>query len=119
MKYRLNFFAFVGIPYASHKRLLNINGYAKSILKTYKGPFIAEEVCEPIQLVYSKEKKQFTTLLHDTLNSLLASDANLKKDIDSNMGFLFGELENIFYFIVIHFLISSYYYYRRIMCARF
>lgn len=74
----------------SQKKLLNINGYAKFALKEYKGPLLSENECKPLQLTYSKEKTQFTTLLHDTLKSLLASETNLKKNIDSNMGFLYG-----------------------------
>ncbi|XP_077289951.1 FAST kinase domain-containing protein 4 isoform X1 [Arctopsyche grandis] len=79
------------IPFPCQKKLSNINGYA-SVMNNYKGPMLPKDLLKQFKFSYSKEKQEFVALLHGTLKSLLSSETNIKKNCNSEMGFLFDAM---------------------------
>ncbi|XP_003704994.2 FAST kinase domain-containing protein 4 isoform X1 [Megachile rotundata] len=70
-------------------KLLNIDAYAKYILKDYSGPLLNGTV-EPITKKYTTQKKLYLEMLEDTLKNVLPSPSYFRMNINTNMGFLLG-----------------------------
>lgn len=67
-------------------KLLNINAYAKYILKNYSGPFLSDTMT-PVVKNPSKQKKLYIEKLEDTLKNIVPSASYFKINVNTNMGF--------------------------------
>lgn len=68
-------------------KLLNINAYAKYILKDYSGPFINCTIIPLQASVHQQTKKSYIDELKITLTSLTPSRDYFKMNVDTYMGF--------------------------------
>ncbi|OAD52272.1 AP-1 complex subunit sigma-2 [Eufriesea mexicana] len=67
-------------------KLLNINAYAKYMLKNYSGPFLVNEQCPIIKTKYLA-KQSYLNILESTLKHILPSVFHFKMNVDTKMGF--------------------------------
>lgn len=70
-------------------KLLNINAYARTILKDYKGSQLSgDSVIFETPLAHSKEKQQLVNGMLDALKSLMSIENYVKTHVDTKMGFV-------------------------------
>ncbi|XP_034187274.1 FAST kinase domain-containing protein 4 isoform X1 [Osmia lignaria lignaria] len=68
-------------------KLLNINGYARSILKDYPGPFLPSTV-NPLTQKQTVQKELYIRVLEETLKNIVPSCSHYKINVNTEMGFL-------------------------------
>lgn len=70
-------------------KLLNINGYAKTILTDYKGSVLPpDSTIFDVPLVHNKEKQKVVNGMLESLKSLLSLESYVKTNVDTSMGFV-------------------------------
>lgn len=73
-------------------KLLNINAATKLLKPTYKGSKLSEKSSIfSVPITPSKNKQILINGLLDTLKSLFSSDALLRTNFDTSMGFVIGK----------------------------
>ncbi|CAG9120764.1 unnamed protein product [Plutella xylostella] len=77
------------IPIPARRKLITIDAYISLAYPNYTGPRLPEEIPVGVPIVYTKEKSLYVQSVMDTFRSLVSAEGFLKKDCNSNMGFLF------------------------------
>lgn len=94
-----NFFMsfFSEIPITVRRKLMVIDAYLSLTDPNYTGPRLAEDISVGVPLVYTKEKQLYVQSIMDTFKNFISSGNFLKKECNSGMGFLYGELRICMY----------------------
>lgn len=70
-------------------KLLNINGYAKTIVKDYKGSLLQQDsTIFDVPLVHNKEKQKVINGMLESLKSLLSLESYVRTNANTSMGFV-------------------------------
>lgn len=70
-------------------KLLNINGFAKTILNDYKGSVLSQDsTIFEVPLVHNKEKQKIVNGMLESLKSLLSLESYVKTNVNTSMGFV-------------------------------
>ncbi|XP_049870508.1 FAST kinase domain-containing protein 4 isoform X2 [Pectinophora gossypiella] len=76
------------IPIPSRRKLMIIDAYVLATCGA-QAPRLPEDVCVGVPLLHTKEKALYVHSIMDTFKSLVSADSFLKRECNSNMGFLY------------------------------
>lgn len=68
---------------------MNIDAYARLLLKNYTGPCLSDEL-RRFEVPRQKSKEEISASLLDTLKNLMNAETCLNINVNTEMGFLIG-----------------------------